>query len=178
MWGTLEEGDCLWVSRVPFDSLQAGDVVAFHSGDKVVAHRIVERADGGFWTRGDGNWGRDSAPLTSERLIGKVVERERRGVRTVVAGGERGRRRALVLRTAFRFRLYCGFPLAASYRLLRASRIVPRLWRPRILAVCFVLPAGPITKFIHRGKTVASWWPRDGQWNCKMPYDLVLSPPE
>ena len=104
MWGTLAEGDCLWVSSVPFDSLQAGDVVAFESGGQVVAHRIIGREGNGFITQGDGNWRRDSMPLTADRLVGRVMERERKGIRKPVTGGAPGRRRGAVLRAICRLR--------------------------------------------------------------------------
>ena len=105
MRGTLVEGDCLWVSSVPFDSLQAGDVVASDSGGKVVAHRIIGREGAGFITQGDGNWCRDSTLLTADRLVGRVMERERKGMRKPVAGGARGRLRGAVLRAICRLRL-------------------------------------------------------------------------
>jgi len=177
MWGTLAQGDCLWVSPVPFDSLQAGDVVAFDSGGKIVVHRIVERMDTGFATRGDGNGSRDSAPLTADRLVGKVMERERKGVRKTVTGGARGRRRALVLQAAVRIRLIFVSRLARLSRMVLARRMVSLCWRPSLICVRFISPTGSVTKFIHRGRTVASWKPHACQWECRMPYDLILSPP-
>ncbi len=177
MRGTLADGDCLWIFPVPFDSLQVGDVVAFDSGGKVVVHRIVGREEKGFRTQGDGNWSRDFARLTSGGLIGKVMERERRGVRSIVVGGPYGRLRAFVLRTFCRLRLRLAFWLTAPYRLICASRVVSLVWRPRILSVCFVSEEGPITRFIHRGKIVATWMPQARQWECRTPYDLILSPP-
>ena len=177
MWGTLAEGDCLWVSPIPFDSLQVGDVVAFKAGGKVVVHRIVQRAENAFRTQGDGNWSRDSAPLAAANLVGKVVERDHRGVRFSVAGGARGHRRAIVLRAISRWRLRSRRGRTLLYGLLRASRIAVLLWRPRIAVVSFASPAGPTVKYVHQGRSVAFWRPQAGKWECRMPYDLILSPP-
>jgi signal peptidase I len=177
MQGTLLDGDCLWISRVSFASLQAGDVVAFHSGGKVVAHRIVGRDESGFLTQGDGNLRRDSVPLTPDCLIGKVAERERGGSRSAVAGGARGRRWAAVLHAACRVRYLAGFLSNALYRMIRASRLVSWVWRPRIMTVHFASRNGRITKFIHQGRTVAYWIPHEEQWMCQKPYDLLLSAP-
>lgn len=177
MWGTLAVGDFLWISPVPHEALQIGDVVAFHSGGKVVAHRIVGRDGSGFLTQGDFNGQRDSAPLAAGQLIGKVAERERRGVRSAVAGGARGRRRARWLHAACRFWIRGAILLAVPYRMVRASRLVGRFWRPRIEIVRFATPGGGITKLIHRGITVGCWNPQSRQWDCRIPYDLVLSPP-
>lgn len=177
MWGTLAHGDCLWLSSVPFDSLQAGDVVAFDSGGKTVVHRIVEKRGDGYATQGDGNWSRDSALLTADRLIGQVMERERMGIRKAVAGGARGRRRARFLRAMARIRHGVAFWTVRFCRAALARRLVSLCWRPAFVCVRFVSPAGVVTKFIHRGRTVATWKPQARQWECRRPFDLILSPP-
>ena len=177
MWGTFRPGDILWICRIPFDSLQVGDVVAFDSRGKSIAHRIVGRDGAGYRTKGDGNTSGDAAPLMATDLIGKVVVRERRGVRSVVRGGAAGRRRKSVLGGLGVFRSILGGLLAPPYRALRASRIPSRFWRPRITTARFTTREGDVTKFIHRGKTVASWISGSAEWTCRKPYDLVLSPP-
>ena len=177
MRGTFQDGDCLWVSPVSFAALQVGDVVAFQSSGKAVAHRIAKRAGDGFLTRGDGNLHRDAAPLTRALLIGKVVERERGGVRAAVAGGPAGRRRARLCHGACRLRILLLFPWAPVYRLFRASRLMRLLWRPQIVAARFAGSGGEFTKFIHRGGTVACWIPHEQRWTCRKPYDLILDPP-
>lgn len=177
MRGTFAQGDCLWICPVPFDSLQPGDVVAIDSGHRAVAHRIASRSKEGLWTKGDSSLRRDSAPLTPPRLIGKVMERERRGVRSAVAGGRAGRRRALLLQGVCRLRILLLFPLAPFYRLLRASRLTPLLWRPRIVSARFACAGGELTKFIHRKGTVACWTSQEQRWICRKPYDLILDPP-
>lgn len=137
MWGTLAEGDCLWVSSVPFDSLQAGDVVAFDSGGKVVAHRIVEKSGTAFTTQGDGNWRRDSVPLTADRLVGRVMERERHGVRKPVTSGARGRLRGAILRAICRLRRRWDHWLWAPFlRLVSISRAAAKSRRASGLASC------------------------------------------
>ena len=177
MWGTFQPGDILWISRFPYESLQVGDVVAFGARGKSIAHRIVGREGVGFRTQGDGNRSRDALELMPADLIGKVVARERRGIRLVVAGGIAGRRRAAVLGVLGVFRSLVGGVLAPPYRAIRASQRPSRLWRPRITTARFATRAGITTKFIHRGKTVASWAPDSSEWICRKPFDLVLSPP-
>jgi hypothetical protein len=174
---TLVEGDCLWISPVSFDTLQVGDVVAFDFRGKVVVHRIVGRHAAGFLTQGDGNLDVDSVPLTPEILIGKVLERERAGVRSVVVGGAQGQRRAVVLRVVCHLRRFFLFPLAPCYRELCASRLLSRVWHPQIATVHLNYPEGPITKYVHQGRTVACWIPHEQRWTCRKPYDLILSPP-
>lgn len=177
MRGTFVDGDCLWVSRVSFASLQMGDVVAFQSSGKAVAHRIAGRDARGFRTRGDGNLHRDAAPLAPENLIGKVMERERGGACSAVVGGVRGWRRAMALHGICRVRQVLRSLLSPSYRLLRASRLMSLLWRPQIMAARFAGSGGEFTKYIHRGETVACWIPHERRWTCRKPYDLILDPP-
>jgi len=154
--------------------LQVGDVVAFDAGGKAISHRIMGREAKGWVTRGDGCPGRDGELLTPERLIGKVMERERAGARDTVTGGRRGLRRARRLHGAARLRRICFRVLAPPYRLLRASHLVAALWRPRIVKARFAGPEGVLIKRIHRGRTVACWSPQDQRWDCRKPYDLVL----
>ena len=84
------EGDCLWVSPASPDRFRKGDVVAFDSGGKVIAHRIVGRRAGDLITQGDANQGRDRHCLMPGHVIGRVVARERSGMRSPVRGGMRG----------------------------------------------------------------------------------------
>ena len=177
MRGTLGEGDGLWIAPTPFERLEVGDVVAFRAGGQVVAHRIVGRSGDGFLTQGDFNWRRDTEPFVAGQLIGKVTERERRGIRSPVAGGARGMRRAALLHAACRVWIHARPLLAVPYRLLRASRLAGRVWRPQIETVRFASPAGSVTKFIHRGKTVGCWNGQSRRWECRAPFDLILSPP-
>ena len=177
MWGTFRAGDVLWICPVAFDSLLVGDVVAFGFRGKSIAHRIVARDGRGFRTQGDGSACRDALPLVPSDLIGKVMARERRGLRSMVAGGGAGRRRRAALRGLGLVRMILGSLLAPPYRVIRASRLAGRFWQPRVTTARFASRGGIITKFIHRGNTVASWIPEAGEWTCRKPYDLVLFPP-
>ena len=177
MRGVFKDGDCLWVAAIAFAALQRGDVVAFNSGGKMIVHRIVGRRAGGFITQGDASQRRDRECLAPECLIGRVAERERAGKRSPVMGGIRGRLQGGILRTIYKARRLAAMALAAPYRLIRASGLTPLLWRPRITAVRFSEGRRDFTKFIHRGKTVACWFPHERRWTCRKPYDLILAPP-
>jgi len=177
MRGVFRDGDFLWICAVPCACLQPGDVVAFDSGGKTIAHRIVERKSGGFVTQGDASLRRDSHCLTPERLIGRVIERERAGQRSPVMGGTRGCLQGAILRLANHAFRFIVLALGIPYRLIHVSRVAQLLWRPRITAVHFFESRGGFTKFIHRGKTVACWFPQQRRWTCRKPYDLILAPP-
>ena len=177
MRGTLAEGDGVRLVSVPYAALRAGDVVAFRSGGQLIVHRIVGRQGGEWITQGDGNWRRDSAPLSPDGFIGVVTARERSGRAADVAGGAAGLRRAARLHVLAFARWAVLTALAPLYGLLRASRAAALFWRPRILAVRFAAPGGNVTKFVHRGRSVAQWIPQAESWTCRKPYDLLLSRP-
>jgi hypothetical protein len=177
MRGTFKDGDCLCVAAVPFTCLQKGDVVAFNAGGKAIAHRIVGREASGFVTQGDASSRPDGGCLTSGRLIGLVLERERHGKRSLVPGGIQGRLRGWFLRAANRVLRLIVLLLATPYRLTCTSRLAHFLWRPRIMTVHFSEGEEECTKFIHRGKTVACWFPNERRWTCRKPYDLIIAPP-
>ena len=177
MRGTFRDGDRLGIEAVPFDSLRPGDVVAFHSGGKLVAHRIAGRVGRTCRTRGDGNLRCDATPLGAEELIGKVKMRYRGNSCAAVAGGWRGRQRARLGHGLCRADRCFRWLFSPVYRVLRASRLASLLWKPHIVAARFACPEGSLTKFIHRGETVARWIPEERRWTCRKPYDLVLEPP-
>ena len=51
-----------------------GDVIAFHGGDSVIAHRVVKNrvGEGEFITKGDANAENDMNPVGYQELIGRV----------------------------------------------------------------------------------------------------------
>lgn len=49
-----------------------GDVVTFERGGATITHRIVERTDDGYVTKGDANDRRD-APISRSQIVGEVV---------------------------------------------------------------------------------------------------------
>lgn len=52
---------------------EAGDIVTFHRDGTDVTHRIVERHDGGYITKGDANDEADSVVITHDQIRGELV---------------------------------------------------------------------------------------------------------
>lgn len=71
---TYPVGTVLIVEPVQFEDLSAGDVITYTSGNAVVTHRIVstDPEKRQFQTKGDNNNVTDSAPVSYDRVIGKV----------------------------------------------------------------------------------------------------------
>ena len=65
---------CLINSRVPFGSVQVGDVVCFESAvGKKVIHRVVAVTAEGIETKGDANENTDGITTTEKNYIGTVA---------------------------------------------------------------------------------------------------------
>ena len=72
---TIKAGSVIYVK--PYgdnESVSAGDIISFHTGNVIVTHRImsVDFENGTVITKGDGNEVCDSAPLPLSAIEGKV----------------------------------------------------------------------------------------------------------
>lgn len=67
-------GSIVYVKPVEPESVQTDDIIAFHSGDSVVTHRVVTNyiIEGEFTTKGDANEVEDEDRVDYEALIGTV----------------------------------------------------------------------------------------------------------
>ena len=70
----FDDNTVLLTEPAPFGSLQVGDIVVFTRGDtnERVAHRILERRDEGFWTKGDRASRMDEELVTEKNYVGRV----------------------------------------------------------------------------------------------------------
>ena len=76
---TIEAGAVVFVSDVPAEQVQEGDVITFRTGNgqsTPVTHRVVDvRTAGGqrsFVTKGDANEDSDPSPVAASAVVGKV----------------------------------------------------------------------------------------------------------
>lgn len=68
-------GSVIYVEQAAPEDIQAGDVIAFQSGESVIAHRVVENhvVEGSFTTKGDANAEEDMQAVAYQDLIGRVA---------------------------------------------------------------------------------------------------------
>jgi signal peptidase len=77
MGPALRPGDTLLCSKVPFENLKVGDIVAhydpIHPDHPLVVHRVVEVAEGKVRTKGDNNPNPDKYYFDNSWYVGKVI---------------------------------------------------------------------------------------------------------
>jgi hypothetical protein len=204
MSGTFQPGDCLLLSAILLSDVQTGDVIVFrkinHQAGKgelaeaeadnslgevhimgidqpvmELVHRVKAITKDGLITWGDNNLYPDSDLVTADNLVGKVTALERHAKRIPVAGSLIGILRARFLRT-WKFHLWLLIVKIGRkpYRWLKARKWIPKLWHPTFVKLQLSYENGPVVKYIHGGKTIASWWPQKKRFVCRKPYDLVL----
>jgi signal peptidase I len=183
MAGTFRPGDCLTVTTVPLADVRPGDVVVYrglgqNGADDELVHRVMGFSSNGLVVRGDNNPCNDSTLVTENNLVGRVSHGYRGGKRFPVRGRWSGLMRARVLHGSRRIWevlwnavRYLG---RRTYRWLRKSGLVARLWRPSIVKVQLMTDNGPLVKYVCRNRTVASHWVNEGRFRCRKPYDLVI----
>lgn len=67
-------GSVIYVETLRAEDVAEGDVIAFHGGSSVIAHRVVKNrvGEGEFITKGDANREEDMEPVPYNSVIGKV----------------------------------------------------------------------------------------------------------
>jgi len=66
-------GDLAMVKSVDTDKVQVDDVITFKYDGNTVTHRIIEKEDKGFITKGDNNNVEDREIVSKDDVIGKVI---------------------------------------------------------------------------------------------------------
>ena len=176
---TFRAGSILYV-RPQARELAVGDVIVYSDSDTKdnIVHRVVAVRGEQVITRGDHNPANDLSPVQSAQILGKV-ERLHDGVTDrVVRGGQMGLWQVQFRRVLRSFGRLSRQALGMPYRLLRRSRIVGRFWNPAFTKVSLQESGIHCIKYIYRQRTVAIWYPSQGQFECRKPYDLVLQPPD
>jgi hypothetical protein len=139
-----------------------------------LVHRVITICREGLITRGDNNLCTDAAPVTDKNLVGRVTHVERGKKLQIVRGGQAGLLHSQIL-IAGRLLWKCMTRFGREpYRWLCVSGVVARIWKPHISKVRLTDNSGLVIKFICYGRTVARYWPQQGHFECKKPYDLVL----
>jgi signal peptidase I len=165
MKGTFRTADFLKIELCILENLQKGDIVAFAKDSKVgnkdnlIVHRIIHIEKDCFITKGDNNRRPDALPVAESNLIGKVVAFEREGKTYKVKGGLPGLIRARVVYVFHRICYLLLYNVRKFMPVRKIANIVFILWKPKIQKIEFSTVEGPVIKWVHRNRTIATWLP-------------------
>jgi signal peptidase I len=162
MKAVLRNGDFLLLNLCDFSELRKGDIIAFNKtgeGDVPIVHRIIHAGKDHIVTKGDNNLKPDILPVFQSDLLGKVVAFERQGKTHRVRGGM-----AALIRARIRFSLRRSrWWLAHKMRLIlpvdRIAGLVSFLWKPEIKKIKLTTGNGPLIKWVHRDRAIATSLP-------------------
>ncbi len=172
MRAVFTPGDLLEINPQPIQQVQAGDILVYQVGkDLEVVHRAIRQEPHGWVTRGDNNLAEDPILVTEEMLVGKVKQH--------LPISSTPKRRSLVMRAITRTRRRPELQRAGLwfYRWFKNTGWVRRLWNPGITVLSLQVGGKQVYKYLHDGRTVASWDPKLDQFSCCHPYDLVIQRP-
>lgn len=181
MFPLLRRGDVLECARTDPGSVRTGDIVVFRRAGaghgNMVAHRVAGRSGPLLLTRGDRCPGVDPEPVPWEDVAGIAVRRLRGFTRARLMRGWAGAVQASLSRFCWLVRRSLGAMLLRPASAGAARRMIRRLWRPEIRQIRLQTEHGPELGYVHRGRTVARWFPDAGVFHCRRLYSLVLDPP-
>ena len=69
----IPDGDLLWLWMDGRRNGIRGDVITYRRGNMVVTHRIVEKSEEGYCTKGDANAEEDAGIVLEKQVIGNVI---------------------------------------------------------------------------------------------------------
>jgi signal peptidase I len=182
MNGVFRLGDRLIIAPATSADIMVGDIIVFYRTNHVdekdeIVHRVVAINNREYFTRGDNSLFCDLKPVQMEQIIGKVVMVENGGRTQVVLGGAQGLQRAKLQWTILQLDRFGHRLSQFPYNLLRNSQLISKLWRPIILQIRLQTEDGWIVKYIYKQRTVAVWNLTRQRFDCRKPFDLVISHP-
>ena len=184
MRSTFRTGDRLLLAPVfSFTEIKPGDVIVFCSKNSMnrednVVHRVVAIVDPGLITRGDNNLFYDPFPVQLDQIIGKVdFLEDRRGNRKNITGGATGLWFARLSWAFTSLNSWCRAILRKTYRIPSLSRLVIKLWNPKIVQISLQVEDGQLIKYLYKQHTVAVWDAKLQKFDCRKPFDLVIPSP-
>ncbi|MBD3385522.1 signal peptidase I [candidate division KSB1 bacterium] len=172
---TFQPGQILYI-QPKTDNIRPGDVIIYRQKTRYVVHRVISVEMERYITRGDNNRLVDAVPVKSNQVIGRVELKEYRGKTHRVAGGSQGLLLARWHWMLMHLDKPCRYLIGWPYRYIRKKQILVKIWKPKLSVLCVQTKTGPMYKYLFRQKTIATWCPQTGQFRCKRPFDLVLSP--
>jgi signal peptidase I len=178
MKGTLHAGDFLSIQINEVKNIRRGDIVVYRShpdqkSSKIISHRVIKILPTGLITQGDNSPYPDKRVITAENYLGTVISFIRNGSSKPLTGGLRGYLQGIILHTLYRMHEYYKNLLLIPFHWLRSTRIIPLIWKPKLIRLRLNTAQGPLIKYLRGEKTIARWWVEKNFWECRTPYSLL-----
>lgn len=182
MASIFKPGDLLCARKSALKDVKVGDVVIVerNNGEETeyIVHRVVAIEQAGLITKGDNNLNIDAQIVTKDNFVGLVTSFSRKNRVYSVKNGMIGLFYARLIQTRNFVCLLIRQLGWRTYRFVRQSGLVAYVWHPTISRVRVMTNEGPLIKYRCYGRTVASWYPRSGQFTAIKPFDLIISDPK
>jgi hypothetical protein len=175
---SFRDGDRLVIEPCGVGDIRKGDVVVFVApgDDTRIVHRVIAAGPDRFRTRGDANPGEDPWLLGVGDLIGRVTAFERNGRLHPVAGGRRGRLRALATRTIRRIDHHSSTVFHPIYRGLSRSsilkRLVPISFSPRVIVLR--KEGGTEMQLLMGRRVIGRKKAKEDGWQIRRPFRIFV----
>lgn len=171
-------GDRIVFSPCHLGYIRRGDVIVFDAPGETsrIVHRVIAVEPDRFRTRGDANPGEDPWRLGRENLIGHVTAFDRNGRLHPVAGGWRGRLRALVIRTIRNVDRQSSTVIHPIYRSLSRSRLLDRFLPdslvPRVITIR--RNTGKEMQLLMGQRVIGRCLAGEKEWKIRRPYRIFV----
>jgi signal peptidase I len=179
----FKPGDLLCARKPDFMNIRLGDIVIIDWGRdgnqlEYVVHRVVSVMQEKLITQGDNNLKPDLQVATRDNLMGLVTSFERHNRVYPIQGGIMGFFFARIVLARNHIWLFIKRLGWRSYRFLRQSGWVSRIWQPDIRRIRVMTDKGSLIKYCHGNRTIACWWLETKKFDVVKPFDLVIPYPE
>ena len=71
---TLTVGGLLYYEKIEIEDFKKGDIVVFETKEHIISHRIIDKKDGKFITKGDANNTIDNYNIKNSQILGKGTD--------------------------------------------------------------------------------------------------------
>lgn len=70
----IDAGDMIFIQEIPTENIKVGDVITFKETEtKLITHRVIEKTNEGFVTKGDNNNVKDQGIVAPKAVVGKLA---------------------------------------------------------------------------------------------------------
>jgi signal peptidase I len=171
---TLSNRDLLEIRPYSHEPVRSGDVVLFHSNEKLIVHRVISIENDGIRTQGDNNQQKDNYLLKPQYIIGQVVAAQRGRRKRRIYSGRIGQIYSKGIRLKHAIARRTIMISAPYYHFIACNRaLFPVGPIPGPSVICFY---NDDCRLFLWGRMIGSY--EQGRWQIRFPFWLFVSEKE